>query len=56
MLADYRLISDIIPADSVEYNGDKLFIDGKYFGRTIPFIERFSRHKVELIKAENFRL
>ncbi len=51
MLADYRLISDIVPDHQVQYKDGKLFLDGKYCGREVTLYEKFFLQRSELIDA-----
>lgn len=52
MIADYRLITDIISPSRVEFKNDQVYLDGKLFGRMISLYERFYDQKDVIKKAK----
>lgn len=51
MLADYRLISEIVPDCEIDIKDGQMFLDGQYYAREIPLYENFVNYQCELIKA-----
>ncbi len=48
MLADYRLISDIVPDHEIDLKNGQLFLDGQCYAREVPFFERLTEYRHEL--------
>jgi hypothetical protein len=51
MLADYRLISEIVPDCKIDFRDGRVFLDGQCYAREIPLYQNFHNYQSELKEA-----